>query len=134
MSTASSAPHVLGGLNAAVTHKRAADEFYAPIMSVVTALHREGRSLREIATELARRGIKPRRGKNWSAAKIKRVLDRVRQQANTALKSTVASELVPPCSLLADKRVAQPGTNLKESAFVPKPEIPPCRAARGSFG
>ncbi len=125
MQTPSNAPHLLGGLNAAATHRRTADQFYAPITPIVLALHRQACSLREIAAELAHRGIKPRRGKQWSAAQIKRILDRVRQPADTALQPIVATESAPPCSVLAHKHVAQPGTNpIKVSALVPKPEIP----------
>ena len=50
--------HLIGGRNAAPYLRQLAREFYAPIIPVVVDLRRQGLSLRAIARELDRRGIK----------------------------------------------------------------------------
>src|SRR5436190_1386780 len=88
-----------GGAASAVVHVRAAREFYAPIIPIVVELRRKGLSLREIASELDRRGIRTRQvsksrflgddrkgGSRWSeqevirwrATHVKRILIRAR--------------------------------------------------------
>jgi hypothetical protein len=69
--------HLKGGQTAAVTHATAAREFYAPLLPVIVELRRQGLSLRAIAAELDRRGIKTRQEwDHWSATQIRRVLAR----------------------------------------------------------
>jgi ribosome-interacting GTPase 1 len=88
--------HLQGGRTAAVTHAAAAREFYAQIIPVVVDLRRQGQSLRAIARELDRRGIRTRQVStvtflgitsegirwsdpefiHWSATQVRRVLAR----------------------------------------------------------
>ncbi len=69
--------HLKGGRISAVVHTIAAREFYAPILPVVAELRRQGLSLRAIASELERRGIRTRHEwKHWSATQVRRVLGR----------------------------------------------------------
>src|SRR5262245_43800055 len=71
--------HLVGGRNSAPVHEAAAREFYAPLLPVAAELARQGLSLRAIARELDRRGIKPRQEwDHWSATQVRRVLDRAR--------------------------------------------------------
>jgi hypothetical protein len=75
--------HLIGGRNAAVTNARLAREFYAPILPLVAELHRQGLSLRAIARELDRQGVKTRiqyPGQRWSATQVRRVLVRCRDE------------------------------------------------------
>jgi hypothetical protein len=73
--------HKIGGENAAATHRQAAREFYAPIVPVVAELRRRGLSLRAIAAELDRRGIKTRQEwEHWSATQVRRVLARAAEE------------------------------------------------------
>jgi hypothetical protein len=75
--------HLIGGRNAAVTNAQLARDFYAPILPLVAELHRQGLSLRAIARELDRRGVKTRMqypDQRWSATQIRRVLARSRGQ------------------------------------------------------
>ncbi len=74
--------HLVGGRNAAATHAQLAREFYAPILPVVTELRGQGLSLRAIAAELDRRGVKTciqYPGQRWSATQVRRVLARAAQ-------------------------------------------------------
>ena len=81
--------HLTGGRKAAATHARNAREFYAPIVPIVAELRRQGLSLRAIARELDRRGVKTRVAyadqRRWSATQIRRVLARAaeNEQADT---------------------------------------------------
>jgi hypothetical protein len=89
--------HLIGGRNAAPVHAELAREFYAPIIPVVVELHRQGLSLRAIARELDRRGVRTRQVSKveflgispegglrwsdrqwiqWSATQVRRVLAR----------------------------------------------------------
>jgi hypothetical protein len=52
--------HLKGGRNAAESHRQAAREFYAPLLPLVAELRRQGLSLRAIARELDRRGVRTR--------------------------------------------------------------------------
>jgi hypothetical protein len=73
--------HLKGGRNAAVTNAQAAREFYAPLLPVVLEVRRQGLSLRAIAAELGRRGIKSRQEwPHWSATSVRRVLVRAEAQ------------------------------------------------------
>ena len=62
---------------AADAHKRAFDEEYADLFSVVAELDADGLSLRAIAGELNDRGYETRRGKPWNAMQVSRLLKRV---------------------------------------------------------
>src|SRR4051794_38206691 len=80
--------HLVGGRNAAPVHRQQAREFYAPILPLVKELKARGLSLRQIAAELDRRGVRTRMGSwwsgygpdaketviRWSAAQVMRVL------------------------------------------------------------
>jgi hypothetical protein len=67
-----------GGAASAPVHRESAREFYAPLLPVVAELRRQGLSLRAIAAELGRRGIKTRQEwPHWSATQVRRVLARV---------------------------------------------------------
>jgi hypothetical protein len=76
--------HLKGGAALAPVNRELAREFYEPIIPVVVELRRQGLSLRAIARELDRRGIRTRQvGKyesfgsdmeiiRWSAQQVKR--------------------------------------------------------------
>jgi hypothetical protein len=69
--------HLIGGRNAALSNAKQADDFYRDIIPVVTELRGQGLSLRAIARELDRRGVKTRQGwEKWSAMQVGRVLAR----------------------------------------------------------
>ena len=69
--------HRKGGQASAEVHRRAAHEFYAPIIPVALELRASGLSLRAIARELGRRGIRTRyEYQNWTATQVRRVLAR----------------------------------------------------------
>jgi hypothetical protein len=79
-----------GGRKAAPVLAAMARDFYAPIIPVVVELRRRGLSLRAIATELQRQGIKTRyqcRG-GWSAAQVRRVLIRAEQASEDVTPTT----------------------------------------------
>jgi hypothetical protein len=77
--------HLLGGRNAALVNAQLARAFYAPILPLVAELHCQGLSLRAIARELDRRGIKTRQEwDHWSATQIRRVLARCAGQEEQA--------------------------------------------------
>jgi hypothetical protein len=69
--------HHKGGAAAAPVNAALALEFYAPLLPLVAELRRGGLSLRAIARELERRGLKTRQEwTRWSATQVRRVLDR----------------------------------------------------------
>jgi hypothetical protein len=71
--------HLKGGQAAAPVNAELARQFYAGILPVVVELHGQGLSLRGIAVELDRRGIRPRLGydgQRWSATQVRRLLSR----------------------------------------------------------
>jgi hypothetical protein len=69
--------HRKGGAASAPVHAQAAREFYAPLLPLVTALRRRGLSLRAIAAELQRLGIRTRQlWPHWSATQVRRLLAR----------------------------------------------------------
>jgi hypothetical protein len=71
--------HRIGGANAAPVHAAARAEFYAPLLPVVAGLRARGLSLRAIAAELERQGIKTRQEwRHWSATQVRRVLGHAR--------------------------------------------------------
>lgn len=90
--------HLIGGRNGARAHAENADEFYAPIIPIVAELRRQGMSLRAIARELDRRGIRTRfdswyesegsgppkpRIIRWNAAQVRRILIRAASRRMT---------------------------------------------------
>lgn len=66
-----------GALAAAVAHRRNADGFYRAIADWIASQRNNGMTLQAIANALNRRGTLTRRGKQWNATQIKRVLERV---------------------------------------------------------
>ena len=58
-----------------------ADAFAAGVGRIVLGLRQEGRSLRQIAGELASRGIRTPRGGGWTAAAVRSVVLRSQQNA-----------------------------------------------------
>jgi hypothetical protein len=85
-----------GGQASIKTNVESARAFYAPILPVVAELHGQGLSLRQIARELDRRGIKTRQEwDHWSATQVRRVLARIAadRRAPQAAKSNA-----PPAS------------------------------------
>jgi hypothetical protein len=89
--------HLIGGRNAAPVNAQLAREFYTPILPLVAELHRQGLSLRAIARELDRRGIKTRpEWDRWSATQVRRVLARYRDEAGRSpdtVAATVGADL-----------------------------------------
>jgi hypothetical protein len=75
--------HAKGGRHAAVAHVSRANDFYAPLIPIVTELHRKGLSLRDIAGELERLGLRPRynRRPTWEPAQVRRILERAAKQS-----------------------------------------------------
>ena len=66
------------------TRRKAADEFGADIMELISAIRRDGTTgLRPIARELQQRSIPTRRGGQWTASKVKAVLERHCDTAKT---------------------------------------------------
>jgi hypothetical protein len=69
--------HPRGGQAAAPVNRVAAARFYDSLMPLVPDLRRQGMSLRAIARELDRRGIRTRMElPHWSATQVARVLAR----------------------------------------------------------
>jgi hypothetical protein len=100
--------HLKGGQNAAPVNRALAREFYAPIIPIVVELRRQGLSLRAIARELDRRGIRTRQvgwykaGASvmevirWSATQVKRVLARAAGSGPAPAASVTPSPGVGP--------------------------------------
>jgi hypothetical protein len=88
--------HQKGGQASAPVNRELAREFYEPIIPIVLELRRQGLSLRQIARELDRRGIRTRQvGKyesfgsdmeiiRWSAQQVRRVLARAAEGSGPA--------------------------------------------------
>ena len=74
-------PRPLEALKFAVAAKRLAITTTPEVLKLITDRHREQKSLRTIANELNRLGIKTYRGKRWYASSIKLQLNRVRRMA-----------------------------------------------------
>jgi DNA invertase Pin-like site-specific DNA recombinase len=66
-------PKVDSGLGREAIQRRA-DAFAASVAPIVLGLRQDGWSLRQIAAELARRGIRTPRGGVWAAARVRGVL------------------------------------------------------------
>jgi hypothetical protein len=108
--------HLKGGRNAAPVLARLAREFYEPIIPVVAELRNQGLSLRAIARELEKRGIKARFYEDsWSATQVRRVLLRAAEQGIT-----------PPIACQAGPASAKlvPTSAPKPAAVPAKPEEP----------
>jgi hypothetical protein len=88
--------HLLGSQASVESNQRLAREFYAPVLPVVAELRRQGLSLRAIARELERRGIKTRQEwDHWSATQVRRVLARA-QKAESAQDPGARTNRVTP--------------------------------------
>ena|SRR5712692_10361061 len=77
-----------GGAIAAPYLRALAAEFYGPIIPVVAGLRRQGLSLRAIAAELDRRGVRLRYhgpDSKWSATQVRRVLARAAEAERLAV-------------------------------------------------
>jgi DNA invertase Pin-like site-specific DNA recombinase len=66
----------LGNQASAAARKRRADKRAGDLVPVIRSLQASGASLRQVAAELTRRGIRTARGEQWSAVQVKRVLER----------------------------------------------------------
>jgi hypothetical protein len=102
--------HLKGGRNAAPVHAQAAREFYAPLIPIVVKLQGQGLSLRAIARELDRQGIKPRYGcrAGWNAAGVHRVLARAAQPPCAGV-AAVAPLAAPMLAAVADMHLVVNG-------------------------
>jgi DNA invertase Pin-like site-specific DNA recombinase len=90
-------PHPLEALQLAVAAKRQAITITPEVLKLITDRHREQKSLRAIANELNRLGIKTYRGKRWYASSIKLQLNRVRRMAHEeAVNRQVSAPPSPP--------------------------------------
>jgi DNA invertase Pin-like site-specific DNA recombinase len=67
---------MLGGQRGTETIKRQAREASRHIEPTMISLRNDGKSLRQIATELNEQGFITRKGNPWNATQVKRVLDR----------------------------------------------------------
>jgi hypothetical protein len=95
--------HLKGGQTSAPINAAKAREFYAPIIPVVVELRRKGLSLRAIARELDRLGIRTRiqyPDQRWNASQIRRILARAAQADQ------------PPC--VPDEKASETGDNADE--------------------
>jgi hypothetical protein len=69
--------HLKGGRNAAIVNRAMARGFYWALIPIVSELRAQGLSLRAIAAELERRGIRTRyMWRRWSANQVRRILAR----------------------------------------------------------
>jgi hypothetical protein len=117
--------HLKGGRNAAPVLAELARAFYAPIVPVVLELRRQGLSLRAIAGELKRRGIKPRYGcqAGWSAGQVRRILARgwaapaAPEIPPESQQSTACETAAPACETAAASACETPAS--------PGPQAPP---------
>jgi DNA invertase Pin-like site-specific DNA recombinase len=66
----------LGNRASAVVRKQRADKRAGDLVPVIRGMQASGASLRQVAAELTRRGIRTARGEQWSAVQVKRVLER----------------------------------------------------------
>lgn len=60
--------------------KEEADAFSAKVAPTILALQAQGKSLRAVAAELERLGVKTARGGQWTAAAVKNVIERQKQR------------------------------------------------------
>ena len=81
--------------------KQTADDDARRVMGVVQPLREAGKSLRQIAGELERQGIRTPRGGTWTAKQVSLTLDRLARLASTeatAPPPTVVDKELPPDS------------------------------------
>jgi Recombinase len=119
--------HLKGGRNAAPVLAELAREFYAPLIPIVVELRDQGLSLREIAAELEKRGIKARWGwTRWSAAQVRRILARAaeQQQGRAAVPAPAPAVPTPVSEACSTRLGATPA-----SAPRPAPSAPAASAA-----
>ena len=65
-----------GGEVAAKRHQQAADEAYEDLVPVVTKMREDGKSYRQIASDLNDMGHTTRRGKDWNGTQVMRLVKR----------------------------------------------------------
>lgn len=134
--------HLKGGRNAAPVHAEMADAFYAPIFPIVLELRRRGLSLRSIASELDRRGIRTRVGCyyksisskwprviRWSAAQVRRVLIR---SANQAIQLSIDEQAKGPFTKAQVKIMVEAGSVTRDTLFQ-RPGMAEARPVRELF-
>lgn len=86
--------HRIGGQVSAVVNAELAREFYAPVLPIVADLRRQGMSLRAIAAELDRRGLKTRHGwDHWTANQVRRVLIRAAGSPTNPTRNALQASL-----------------------------------------
>lgn len=68
-----------GRLHGGEATKKSAEDFYAPVLSMIRRLREEGLSFAAIASNLTAAGFSLRRGGLWNAAQVQRVLKRAAQ-------------------------------------------------------
>ncbi len=99
--------HLIGGRNAAVKLRQMAVEFYANITPVVAELRRQGLSLRAIAGELDRRGIKTRfQNGPWTATQVSRLLARDAVREQPVVVAEPISVEIPSLAQIVDQAIA----------------------------
>ena len=107
--------NVKGGTSAAPVHRESARAFYAPLLPLVLQLHREGKSLRQIARELDARGIPTRyEFRRWAPEQVRRVLARAlakeaSQKVGDVGAGGPAAELVERCRALGHRLAVEDG-------------------------
>jgi DNA invertase Pin-like site-specific DNA recombinase len=65
----------LGNQVSAIVRRQRADKRAGDLVPVIRSIQAGGASLRHVAAELTRRGIRTARGGQWSAVQVKRVLE-----------------------------------------------------------
>jgi DNA invertase Pin-like site-specific DNA recombinase len=99
-------PHPLEALQLAVAAKRQAITITPEVLKLITDRHREQKSLRAIANELNRLGIKTYRGKRWYASSIKLQLNRVRRMVHEEASARRLPNSTASCSQCGRARIA----------------------------
>jgi hypothetical protein len=90
----------------AVAAKRQAITITPEVLKLITDRHREQKSLRAIANELNRLGIKTYRGKRWYASSIKLQLNRVRRMVHEEASARRLPNSTASCSQCGRARIA----------------------------
>jgi hypothetical protein len=109
--------HAKGGAASAPVNRALAEEFYAPLLEPVAELRRQGMSLRQIARELERRGIKSRQEwRHWSATSVRRILARA-AAAEPGANQRVQLAALPTPITPEPRPEGQPGT--REATALP---------------
>jgi Recombinase len=90
-------PRPLEALKLAVAAKRQAISTTPEVLKLIADRHREQKSLRTIANELNRLGIRTGRGKRWYASSVRLQVNRVRRMAREeAVNRQVSMPLPAP--------------------------------------